>query len=149
MGTTGKTLINFLPSWYDQLQQWSLSGRLSAAAQEALLLDGEPQALKDLVSHWSAGDFKGVPEIVLLSNLDINGKRRAYTQSTDKIYLKKDWLINASQEAVNTVLVEELGHCPDSKLNQHDSQEDEGEYFSDLLRGVDAACSSSRIFSVN
>ena len=78
MVASPKTFLDFLPPWYDQLQQWSLSGRLSAAAQEALLLDGEPQALQDLVSQWSAGSFQAVPEIVLLSNADINGALGAY-----------------------------------------------------------------------
>ena len=45
MAVTGKTLLDVMPLWYDQLQQWSLIGRLTTAAQEALLLDGEPQAL--------------------------------------------------------------------------------------------------------
>ena len=58
MATTGKTLLDFLPFWHDQLQQWSLDGRLSAAAREALLLKEDPQALKVLVSQWSFVDFE-------------------------------------------------------------------------------------------
>ena len=125
----------FLPFWYEHLKQWSLSGRLTASAQEALLLDGEPQVLKELVSQWSLGDFEAVPEIALLSNADINGAMGAYAQSTGKIYLNADWLSTATQNAVNAVLTEELGHHLDSKLNQADTQGDEGEYFSDLLWG--------------
>ena len=34
-----------LPEWHLLLQEWSTSGRLTAAAQEALLLDGDPGAL--------------------------------------------------------------------------------------------------------
>jgi len=122
--------LDILPTWYEQLQHWSLSGRLTAAAQEALLLDGEPQALKDLVSQWSKGDFKGIPEIVLLSNMDINGALGAYAQSIGKIYLNADWLKTATQEAVNAVLTEELGHHLDGLLNTVDTAGDEGEYFS-------------------
>ncbi len=133
MAVSPRTLLDFLPLWYDQLQQWSLSGRLSAAAREALLLDGEPQALQDLVSQWSAGNFQDVPEIVLLSNADINGALGAYAISTGKIYLNADWLETATQEAVNAVLTEELGHHLDGLLNTVDTVGDEGEYFSDLL----------------
>ena len=135
MVATGKTLLDFLPSWYDQLQHWSLGGQLSAAAQEALLLDGEPQALKDLVSQWSAGNFQAVPEIVLLSNADINGALGAYAQSTGKIYLNADWLTTATQEAVNAVLTEELGHHLDALLNAVDTSGDEGRHFSSILHG--------------
>lgn len=75
-------LASRLPQWHLLLQEWSASGRLTAAAQEALLLNGEPQALTDLTNQWSAGDFQAVPEIVLLSNADINGALGAYAQST-------------------------------------------------------------------
>ena len=135
MAATKYTLLDFLPFWYDRLQQWSLDGRLSVAAQEALLLDGELQALKDLVSQWSLGDFQAVPEIVMLSNADINGAMGAYPQSTGKIYLNADWLATATQEAVNAVLTEELGHYLDGLLNTVDTSGDEGECFSDLLLG--------------
>ena len=133
MVASPKTLVDFLPLWYDQLQQWSLNGRLSAAAQEALLLDGEPQPLKDLVSQWSAGEFGGLPPIVLLSAADINGALGAYAISTSTIYLNVDWLVGASKEQVFAVLTEELGHHLDGLLNAVDTPGDEGEYFAGLL----------------
>ena len=34
-------LASLLPAWHALLQDWSASGRLSSAAQEALLLNGE------------------------------------------------------------------------------------------------------------
>jgi predicted SprT family Zn-dependent metalloprotease len=125
-----------LPEWHLLLQEWSASGRLTAAALEALLLDGEPQALQDLVNQWSTRNFQSIPEIVLVSNADINGAMGAYAQSTGKIYLNADWFATASQESVNAVLTEELGHHLDGLLNKVDTSGDEGEYFSDLLRGV-------------
>jgi len=86
-----------LPEWHLLLQGWSASGRLTAAAQEALVLDGEPQALSDLVTQWGSGEFGGLPPIVLLSNTDINGALGAYAQSTGKIYLNADWLAGATK----------------------------------------------------
>ncbi len=41
-------LETVLPEWFNILQAWSSSGRLAAAAQEALMLNGEPQSLKSL-----------------------------------------------------------------------------------------------------
>jgi len=130
------TLMSVLPNWYALLQGWALDGSLTAAAQEALLLDGEPKALKNLVSQWAAGDYSGLPPIVLLSSADINGAKGAYAISTGTIYLNADWLATATQEAVNAVLTEELGHYLDGLLNTVDTSGDEGEYFSDLLREV-------------
>ena len=122
-----------LSAWESKVQQWSQDGSLLGAAQEALMLPGEPQALKDLIAQWSAGDFEGIPEIVLLSGADMNGALGAYALSTGKIYLNEDWLKTASQEVIDAVLTEELGHHLDGLLNVVDTHGDEGEYFTKLL----------------
>ena len=49
-----------LPECHLLLQEWSASGRLSAAAQEALLLVGEHEPLKELVDQWAAGEFRNI-----------------------------------------------------------------------------------------
>ena len=90
-------LAALLPDWQRHLQAWSASGALTAAAQEALLLSGEPQALTDLVTQWSAGDFSGIPPIVLLSGAEMNGALGAYAISTGTIYLNADWLATATR----------------------------------------------------
>ncbi|WP_254966480.1 hypothetical protein [Cyanobium sp. CH-040] len=115
------------------LTEWSVNGSLSAAAQEALLLDDEPQELTNLIGQWSAGDFSALPEIVLLSNEDISGALGAYALSTGKIYLNRDWLATASQDQVISVLTEELGHHLDGLFNEVDTAGDEGEVFARLL----------------
>ncbi|MCT0216791.1 cadherin repeat domain-containing protein [Synechococcus sp. CS-1330] len=124
-----------LPEWHLLLQGWSANGRLTAAAKEALLLNGEPGALTDLTSQWSAGVFSALPPIVLLSSADINGALGAYAISTGTIYLNADWLAGASKEQVIAVLTEELGHHLDGLLNAVDTPGDEGEYFAALLSG--------------
>ena len=122
-----------LPEWHLLLQEWSASGRLTAAAQEALLLSGEPKALTDLTDQWAAGEFGGLPPIVLLSAADINGALGAYAVSTGTIYLNADWLAGASKERVLAVLTEELGHHLDGLLNTVDSVGDEGDLFATKL----------------
>jgi hypothetical protein len=106
-----------LPTWYQLLQQWSLDGRLSAAAQEALLLSGESEPLTALTDQWAAGDFSGLPPIVLLPASSMPGAAGAYADSTGTIYLNEDWLQTASTDAVFSVLTEELGHHLDNLLN--------------------------------
>jgi len=129
------TLPNLLAQWQKRLQGWVLDGSLTAAAQEALGLGGEPKALADLVAAWARGNFNALPPVVLLSSADINGALGAYAISTGSIYLNADWLLSASQEQVNAVLTEELGHHLDGLLNAVDTPGDEGEYFSRLLSG--------------
>ena len=129
-------LQTILPEWEALLQGWALDGSLSAAAQEALVLDGTPDALQDLITQWGTGDFTAIPEIVLLSSEEMNGAMGAYALSTGKIYLNQDWLAGANAEQVVAVLTEELGHHLDGLLNTSDTSGDEGEYFARLLSGT-------------
>jgi len=103
-------LSALLPQWQSLLQGWSSSGELTAAAQEALQLNGVPKPLKRLVGQWASGDFRSLPPIELLSAQDISGAMGAYAISTGTIYLNRDWLLTASQEQVQAVLTEELRH---------------------------------------
>ena len=60
--TAATTLLGaLLPEWHLLLQGWSLDGSLSVAAKEALLLNGEPQGLKDLVMQWATGEYSAIP----------------------------------------------------------------------------------------
>jgi hypothetical protein len=61
-----ETLDNLLGDWRKLLTEWAASGQITAAAQEALQLDGEPELLQELVGQWSKGDFSELPPIVLL-----------------------------------------------------------------------------------
>jgi hypothetical protein len=126
-------LLSLLPTWYDLLQQWSLDGRLSAAAREALLLSGESEQLTTLTDQWAEGDFSGLPPIVLLPATSMPGAAGAYAISTGTIYINQDWLQRASSDAAMAVLTEELGHHLDELLNVTDTPGDEGRFFSELL----------------
>lgn len=131
-----------LHDWRHLLQGWSADGRLTAAAQEALMLDGEHKALTDLVGQWATGDFSAIPPIVLLSSGDISGAMGAYAISTGKIYLNADWLAAASREQAFAVLTEELGHHLDGLLNAVDTPGDEGELMAKFL--LDACISDDQ-----
>jgi hypothetical protein len=123
-----------LQAWRLRLSEWSIDGSLSAAAQAALRLPGEPEALKELISQWAAGDFKALPPIEVLDGSVMPGTAGAYAISTGTIYLNGDWLRLASEEQGIAVLSEELGHHLDGWLNTEETPGDEGEHFSLLLR---------------
>ncbi len=131
--TPSELLTALLTDWQLLLQGWSTSGRLTAAAQEALLLGGVPQALEELVAQWSAGVFTGIPPIVLMPASAMSGAAGAYAISTGNIYLNQDWLAEASAAQVIAVLTEELGHHLDGLLNVEDTPGDEGVWFSKFL----------------
>ena len=54
-----------LPAWWQQLRQWALSGDLTAAASQALQLNGLPDALADLNDQLAGGSFSALPPIQL------------------------------------------------------------------------------------
>jgi alpha-tubulin suppressor-like RCC1 family protein len=128
-------LSTLLGQWHEQLTDWAYSGRLTSAAQQSLLLSDEPQALKELVSQLASGDYKEIPEILLLPATALNGAMAAYAAETGSIFLNADWLQNAPKEQVLLVLTEELGHHLDAMLNQTDTPGDEGELLTRLLTG--------------
>jgi hypothetical protein len=144
LNTADEILNSALPEWHKLLQGWAADGSLVAAAKEALMLPGEPEALKNQVAQWSTGDFSGMPPIVLLPSADINGALGAYAISTGTIYLNADWLAAASKDQVNAVLTEELGHHLDALLNAVDTLGDEGEVFSSLLMSESTSPASSK-----
>lgn len=74
----------------------------------------------------------------LRSNAELGGAMAAYsaegTGSGERIYLNADWAAVASSEALVRVLLEELGHAFDQRLNQGaDTAGDEGEAFASLV----------------
>ena len=132
---TTSLLDDLLQDWKQLLTNWARGGTLSRAAQEALLLEGEDQDLRDLVSEWSEGSFGNLPPVVLLPGANMPGAAGAYAASSGTIYLNATWLAGAEALAVQAVLTEELGHHLDALLNSSDTPGDEGALFAALLMG--------------
>ncbi|SBO44420.1 Hint domain-containing protein [Cyanobium sp. NIES-981] len=80
----------------------------------------------------------------ILDGSTLSGINAAYTSAaadgTERIYLNATWLQNATAVQIEAVLLEELGHAIDSRLNSGaDTPGDEGEIFSARLRGTTPA----------
>ncbi|WP_414494711.1 FG-GAP-like repeat-containing protein [Synechococcus sp. MIT S9504] len=83
-------------------------------------------------------ELRGI-SVELLDKETMAGLYGAYAPSApdgdERIYLNADWLNSASVAEVEAVLLEELGHAIDRRLNDgNDSAGDEGAIFSALLR---------------
>ncbi len=83
------------------------------------------------------------PTVTLLSDKDIQGALGAFTahglDGSPTIYLNSDYLVTASSPAIRAVLLEELGHAIDARLNgDTDSPGDEGHAFASLVLHGDA-----------
>ena len=126
------------------LEHWVTSDNFLTAATVAFGSasdsDSWANTLLDLKQSILNGDFS--IRLELRSNVELQSALGAYsaigTTAEPTIYLNADWFATASAEAVQAVLLEELGHAFDDYLHAGvDSQGDEGAIFSALVRGVE------------
>ena len=136
-----------LASALDTLSAWATD----SSAYHALLLEvfgmgATPMAAalrEDLVS----GRF-APPAVVVVDGpamgRALGGYAPAGPTGAETILLNRSWLANASAPQIEAVLLEELGHALDHRLNgSHDSPGDEGERFSALIRGLTPSAASA------
>jgi hypothetical protein len=101
---------------------------------------------QSLRSQWQSGNFSQLPTIEVIDDEVLGNARGAYASSTNIIYLSDQFVATASSQALEAVLIEEIGHFVDAQINATDTVGDEGELFSDLVRGVSlSAAELSRI----
>ncbi|BAQ62886.1 alkaline phosphatase [Geminocystis sp. NIES-3708] len=77
-----------------------------------------------------------LPTVELVSSSVINGALGAYSLQTGKIYLSQELINSNNTDLIIGILLEEYGHHVDGLLNVTDTLGDEGELFSNLLRGI-------------
>jgi nucleoid-associated protein YgaU/peptidoglycan hydrolase-like protein with peptidoglycan-binding domain len=92
--------------------------------------DLEPEATETLLDDLIAGN-EG-PEIKVVAAADLQGEG-AFGDNT--IFISDQFLEASDAAALDTVLLEEMGHYLDQKLNPIDSPGDEGEIFARLAQG--------------
>jgi hypothetical protein len=95
------------------------------------------QAANVLTQDWLNGDFSLIPPVKFVSSAEIGGANGAFAAATDTIYLSRELLAgnSANPAAVANVLLEEIGHSVDSRLNITDAPGDEGAIFAAVIQG--------------
>jgi hypothetical protein len=90
-----------------------------------------------LKQNWLEGDFSFMPPIEIVAKGEIAGANGAFAQATNTIYLSQKFLREngINSQAVADVLLEEIGHSIDSKINVADSPGDEGAIFAGIVQG--------------
>ncbi|WP_353674753.1 ExeM/NucH family extracellular endonuclease [Synechocystis sp. LKSZ1] len=85
-------------------------------------------------TQWASGDFSQAPAIEIWSG-GTGVILGAYSSEINRIYLAQ-WVIDQGQSAtLANVLLEEIGHSIDAQINTSDTPGDEGQLFSELVRG--------------
>jgi len=92
---------------------------------------------KALAEGWFQGDFSDIPPVKVVSSAEIAGANGAFAAATDTIYLSKEFLAENAMNpaAVADVLLEEIGHSVDARLNVTDAPGDEGAIFAAIVQG--------------
>lgn len=99
----------------------------------------DTQAANVLNQDWLNGDFSSIPPVKFVSSAEIGGANGAFASATDTIYLSRELLAGngTNPAAVADVLLEEIGHSVDSRLNITDAPGDEGAVFAAVVQGKD------------
>ena len=127
---------NLVRGLQDQLEGWRLAPSAFAdVLQEVFGSQGSGAAslINDLVDSLRTGRLA----LRILDHSAMPAQRGAYTSEgpdgNELILLNGRWLASASPEDVEAVLLEELGHAIDHRLNgNQDTTGDEGELFASL-----------------
>ena len=113
------------------LSKFAISDSFSSQMSQVF---GENHDFTWLQEQWLS-EIWFLPNIEIVSSLDIKGANGAYTSQTETIYLSQELLNTNSLELITRVVLEEYGHYIDSVINVSDTIGDEGELFARLLMG--------------
>ncbi len=138
VAAAGRLVQDRLIDWFardDYLAQAAIP--FSATAGSAAWLDNAAALRHDVL------DGRYGIRLEVRSGAELAGAWGAYspsgTDSHPTVYVNGDWMAGASVESVQAVLLEEIGHDFDHRLNQGvDSPGDEGHAFAGLLLHGDA-----------
>ena len=88
----------------------------------------------DIFNKFCYGDFSELPQIDSLTGMQINSANGAYDSQNNRIYLANEFVNSHTKSQIAAVVLEEIGHSIDTKINIKDAPGDEGDIFSRLVR---------------
>ncbi len=140
------TTFSLLASVYDQLTDFANLSNFWSLFNTAFGSSYDSAKAATFQYQWQNHNFSQFPQIEIVSSDVLGTANGAYAISTNKIYLSDTFISSANQQSLEAVILEELGHFVDAKVNNTDTPGDEGQLFSALVRGVNlSAAELSRI----
>lgn len=103
--------------------------------------------VESLRQQWVEGDLGNLPGIEVRSASELNGANGAFSGDTNTIYLAREFITHnaTNPQAITRVLLEEIGHSIDARINSEDTPGDEGEVFAALAQGMSLSESELQI----
>jgi Lectin C-type domain/Calx-beta domain/Ser-Thr-rich glycosyl-phosphatidyl-inositol-anchored membrane family/FG-GAP-like repeat/PA14 domain/LysM domain len=126
---------NAINLFQTQLIQFAQQDNLESQLTTAFGNNWNRQKVIDIFTKINNHDFSELPQIDVLTGQQINQAQGAYASLNNRIYLADDLLVNYSANQIAGVVLEEIGHGIDFKINQQDAIGDEGKIFAKLVQG--------------
>ncbi|QEI43952.1 Bifunctional hemolysin/adenylate cyclase [Dolichospermum sp. UHCC 0315A] len=134
--TLYQILESALPNAYSYLQQFATSSEFVTTMNLAFDSNWNKTVGYQIAQTWAVGNFDNIPIIKMISAANIGGANAAFADSTNTIYIAKEYLAyhSSNLDSLTDVLLEEIGHWVDAQVNSIDTLGDEGAILSNLLR---------------
>ncbi|MCF3609647.1 M23 family metallopeptidase [Planktothrix agardhii 1033] len=124
-----------MPKVYQQLQLFASDPTFVEQLKLPFGDTWDIQKAQTLATEWLTGNFSTLTPIKIVTSADIKGSSGAFADTTNQIYLAEDILTGSNVNQAVSVVLEEIGHSIDSRLNSSDSLGDEGEIFANIVQG--------------
>ncbi|WP_027249010.1 M23 family metallopeptidase [Planktothrix agardhii] len=124
-----------MPKVYQQLQLFASDPTFLEQLKLPFGDTWDIQKAQTLATEWLTGNFSTLAPIKIVTSADIKGASGAFADTTNQIYLAEDILTGSNVNQAVSVVLEEIGHSIDSRLNSSDSLGDEGEIFANIVQG--------------
>ena len=130
------TLQQALRSVTNELVFLAASERFDSVFAEAFGVNYSKAAAHAIQDQLKRGDLSQLARVEVISAAELETARAVYASLNSTIYLSDHFLAEASSTELQAVLLEELGHAIDARVNARDQQGDEGELFSLRVRDI-------------
>jgi hypothetical protein len=124
-----------MPKVYQQLQLFASDPTFVEQLKLPFGDTWDIQKAQTLATEWLTGNFSTLAPIKIVTSADIKGSSGGFADATNQIYLAEDILTGSNVNQAVSVVLEEIGHSLDPRLNSSDSLGDEGEIFANIVQG--------------
>ena len=132
----GSTINEAVQEAQASLQEFAASSDFTASMNTAFGTNWNAKTVSELQRSWLKGNFGDLPQIKISGDLDVVGANGAYAFKTDTIYLSQGFIERNAGNigGIKSVLLEEIGHAVDSRINVVDAAGDEGNIFQKIVQ---------------
>jgi hypothetical protein len=118
------------------LQGFAASSDFTASMNTVFGTNFDAKTVSKLQQSWLMGNFGDLPQIKVSGDLDVVGANGAYASKTDTIYLSQGFVERNAHNIgeIKSVLLEEIGHAVDFRINLVDAAGDEGDIFQRIVQ---------------